>query len=398
MAWRNIDIELWGCSPQGESARTPADKEVGGQRPRRHASECRVRVAANHVLDTLRMIERQATRAERTVPTVQEREAVNSVFWQAVREFDALDRRASASERARCAAAARELFLPWLLRSDYWSRSYLKPHGRPDDFRTLERIYDIEQDPCADPTKPVVVNLLDSLYRTVPSVRAIWHLRRWYAELVGELLATSRPSRPVRILDLAGGGSRYLRDVLANATSDGSAELTLVDPDPAAVMFIRSWLPSHLRGSTTLICGPIEHLRKLALDSTSEARAEFDLVIATRLCDHLDRVAAAKLLLEMTMLARPGGLVAVSNFAPEDESRIVKDWIVRSPLNYRSVSALRELLPSRHPVGFDRSPDGGLLHALVSVRRGATVKNPSAGRPRVRGATAALDRRKLRPH
>jgi SAM-dependent methyltransferase len=380
VAWRNIDIELWGCTPQGEAVALPADKEVSRQRSRRHSSERHVRFAANQVVDALRMIEGQAGHAQRTVPTAEERETVGSTFWQTVREFEVIDRRASGSERACCAAAAREVLHPWLLRSDYWSRSYLKPHGRVDDFRTLEWIYDIEGDPCADPTKPVVVNLLDYLYRTVQSVRAVWHRRRWYTELVGELLEARRARGPVRILDLACGGSRYVRDVLNSVTYDGCAELTFLDEDPAALMFIRSWLPSHLRATTRLICSPVQHLRKLILDSTSETFAGFDLVISTRLFDHLAPGPARKLLLEMSLLARPGGLVAVSNFTPDDESRIVKDWIVEWPLNYRSVSAVRDLMPAGHSVGFDRSPDGGLLHALLSVRRGGIARTPSVPR------------------
>lgn len=269
---------------------------------------------------------------------------------------------------------------PWLLRGEYWSRSYLKTHGRAGDFRTLEWIYDLERDPCADLTKPVVVNLLDYLYRSVHSVRAEWHRRRWYTQLVTELLETGHARQPVRILDLACGGSRYMRDVIGTETHDGSGELTFLDDDPAALTFIRSWLPSHLRARTRLICGPVRHVRKLVLDSASEAFRGFDLVISTGLCDYLEPVAARKLLLEMTLLARPGGLVAVSNFAPEDESRIVKDWILDWPLIYRRVSALRDLVPAGHYVGFDRSHDGGLIHALVSIRGSglAGSRSPSA--------------------
>jgi SAM-dependent methyltransferase len=348
----------------------PADREVSVRRPRRRPPEIRVRVVAQRVADALRAIDGEARQVERTVPTGDEREKVGSIFWHAMREFEAIDRTVDACERARCAAAARELLHPWLLRSDHWSRGYLKPHGYVGDFRTLERIYDLERDRCSDPTKPVVVNLADYLYRTVDSVHAVWHRRRWYAELVGELLAIRDSGRPVRVLDLACGGSRYTRDVLGNETPDGSVELTFFDEDPAALMFIRRWLPSHLRAATRFICGPVHHFPKLVLDSAGDAFRGFDLVISTGLCDSLGPAAAGALLLHMTRLTRPGGLVAVSNFAPEDGSRIVKDWIVEWSLMYRSVSVLRELVPEGHSVGFDRSPDGGLVHALVSVRSG----------------------------
>lgn len=108
---------------------------------------------------------------------------------------------------------------------------------------------------------------------------------------MGELLATCDARRPVRILDLACGGSRYMRDVLGNETPDGSVELTFLDEDPAALAFIRSWLPSHLRAATRFICGPVRQVRKLVLGSASDAFPGFDLVISTGRCDHLGRVA-----------------------------------------------------------------------------------------------------------
>jgi len=363
--WRNIDLELCGSCHEGTNAPLPADMEVSG----RHAPapEQRVRLAGQQFVDVLRTIDCQAQRSERTVPTLEEREIVASTFWHAAREFEMVDRQVSDSKRVRCAAAARELLHPWLLRSDYWSRCYLKPHGYAGDFRTLECIYDLERDACSDPTKPAVVNLLDSLYRTVHCVRAVWHRRRWYAQLVAKLLDKRPVGQPVRILDLACGGSRYMRDVIANGADAGPVELTFLDRDPAALSFIRGWLPAHLRAGTQLICGPVSDARKLVFDAQSKSFGGFDLVIATALFDYLDLARARHALSEMTQLTRPGGLIAVSNFAPEDASRIVKDWLVNWPLIYRRVSALRDLVPAGHSVGFDRSPDGGLLHALVSA-------------------------------
>ncbi|MBV8998898.1 MAG: hypothetical protein JO304_07555, partial [Solirubrobacterales bacterium] len=280
---------------------------------------------------------------ERTIPTPEEREVIASEFWDMMRELEALNRGLSDSARGRCAAAAREVLHPWLLRSDYWSRSYLKPDGHAGDFRTLEQIYDLESDPCADPTKPVVVNLLDYLYRTMPCVRAVWHRRRWYAELVSRLAAANHTPLPVRILDLECRGSRYLRDVIGCETDPSRLDLTLLDPDPAALAFVRGWLPNRMRGCTRLICGPARNVRELVHDHAAEDVRRFDLVLSTGLLDRLDQGAAMDLLLDMTELARPGGLVAVSNFTPEDASRIVKEWIVDWPLVYRPVSALRDL-------------------------------------------------------
>jgi SAM-dependent methyltransferase len=335
-----------------------------------------VRLAAQQVVDVLRAIDRKARHAGQTVPTVEERDAVATIFWEAIRAFAAIDQRVGVAERVRCAAGAREVLQPWLLRSSLWSRSYLKPHGYAGDFRMLEWMYDLESDPCADPTKPAIVNLLDYLYSTVHSVRAVWHRRRWYAARVHELCATTLTNQPVRILDLACGGSRYLRDSIPAGPGRGGVELTFLDQDPAALAFVDGWLPDGVRGSTRLICGPVREVRQLVSGGADGAGSGFDLVISTGLLDYLDDPAAKRLLAEMVRLARPGGLVAVCNFAPADASRIVKDWIVDWPLIYRDASALRELVPDGHAFAFDHSPDGGLVYALVWAT-GVAVAQPS---------------------
>lgn len=62
-------------------------------------------------------------------------------------------------------------------------------------------------------------------------------------------------------------------------------------------------------------------------------------------------------------------------------SRVARDnrtlgWIVDWPLIYRDACALRALVPDRHAVAFDRSPDGGLVYAFVWAP-GVAVAEPS---------------------
>ena len=47
-------------------------------------------------------------------------------------------------ELAAVRALVREQLNPWFLRSRYWNRAYVKPHGYAGDFRMLEWIYELE--------------------------------------------------------------------------------------------------------------------------------------------------------------------------------------------------------------------------------------------------------------
>jgi 2-polyprenyl-3-methyl-5-hydroxy-6-metoxy-1,4-benzoquinol methylase len=248
---------------------------------------------------------------------------------------------------------------PWLLRSRYWNRSSVKPHGYAGDFRMLEWMYDLEHDRCADVTQPAVVNVLDALYAGVHSVQAVWHRRRWFADLVRR--ERQRRAGHVRVLDVACGGSRYLRDVMAGRNGAAGMQVVFVDQDPAAISFVESWCPSP--GCVTE-CAPARDLR----DAVAIHRHEgFDVVLATGLFDYLPRADAEALLGDMTTLTRPRGVTAICNFSPDDGSRLVKDWISEWALTYRTEDELAALFPRPAAVELDRSPDGGLIYA--SARR-----------------------------
>ena len=158
--------------------------------------------AANRMVDLLAAIDRCARREHRTVPTRQERNMVHEEFWAGLvptlawveSVFDAL-------ELAQMRCAVQTVLNQWFLRSRLWARSFLKPHGYAGDFRTLEWMYELERDDCADVTQPAAINLLDGLYRSVHSVQAMWHRRAWFANLIADAGANRR--RPTRVLDVA---------------------------------------------------------------------------------------------------------------------------------------------------------------------------------------------------
>ena len=168
--------------------------------------------------------------------------------------------------------------------------------------------------------------------------------------------ARDPPGRPpVRILDLACGGSRYARDSIPDQDTGRGVELTLLDQDPAALAFDEEWLPRE-RAPRDPPDPDLPRRARTHGRARTRTRGEFDLVISTGLFDYLDDPAAGRLLAEMGGLARRGGSVAVCNFARPDASRIVKDWMVEWTLIYRDCSALRELVPEGHAVGLTAPP------------------------------------------
>ncbi len=322
--------------------------------------------AAERFASMLAALDRNARHERRTLPRAEERAALHAAFWrELIPALASAESRLDPAAVAELRAEVQTLVNVWLLRSRYWNRSWVKPHGYPGDFRVLEWMYDLEAEDCADPTQPAIINLLDGLYRSVHSVQAVWHRRAWFAAMIAARLDASRAQRPVRVLDIACGGSRYLRDLVGRHPA--ALEATFLDQDPAALAFVEAWLPMQARGASRLICAPVRRDHELNPASPGGARARFDVVISTGLFDYLSEEHARGLLEHMTASARPGGTVAICNFCPDDRSRIVKDWISDWRLIYRTRTELKQLFPQGIEPTVSKSADGGLLYARADV-------------------------------
>jgi SAM-dependent methyltransferase len=322
--------------------------------------------AAHQFVSLLAALDRGGRRQRRSVPTLQERRVLLDGFWDGL---VAALRRAEGSlgeaELPRAREDVRAVLMPWLLRRRLWNRSYVKPHGFAGDFRIVEWMYELETDPCADPTEPLVVNLLDGLFKSVHCVKALWDRRAWFAHLIATRMG--RGAAPVCVLDVACGGGRYVRDVMDKHPSSG-VRATFVDQDSTALAFVASWLPPSALATSRLVCAPVRRLAELVPGRGAHALGSFEIVMSTGVFDYLDDASARSLLAQMAAVTRPGGTLAICNFGPEDGSRIVKDWIVDWRLTYRTRDQLRLLFPETMSPSVTRSPDGG-LHYAYAIRR-----------------------------
>jgi extracellular factor (EF) 3-hydroxypalmitic acid methyl ester biosynthesis protein len=310
---------------------------------------------ARELAAVLQGIHLAARREARSLPRAEEHAAAARGFRDTMRACSDAEAGLEADELTALRALVREQLNPWLLRSRYWNRAYVKPHGYAGDFRMLEWIYDLEDSDCADPLQPAVVNVLDRLFADLHSAHAVWRRRAWFARLVRD--RRRRSSRPLRILDIACGGSRYLRDEM-----DGRLDVTFLDQDPAALTFVEQWLPA---GRTArLLCAPVRALPDLLAPGE-----QFDLVLSTGLFDYLPDADGAALAAQMCALRAPGGSAVICNFAPSDPSRAVTDWICDWPLIYRDAAQLRGLFAEHTRVRLEHSP--GLVYA--TAQRGPTV-------------------------
>ena len=333
------DVEL----DKGEAERTSARAFEASRNSDPSLSEGSASMvdAAARFTEILRLADTKARSSGRSVPTYEEKRRILWEFWRFV---EILDREPDSMESSVYAQHdVRAIVRPWLVRSRLWCRALLQPHGHPWDFRLIEWTHSLEGDPCMNPVQPAIANALDAVFASLPNVIAIWHCRAWCRDLMLSMI--EQLERPIRVLDLACGSSRSIRDV--SQLRPGFIRLAAVDEDPAALAFTRSCLPGDAIDRVGLTCSTIDGLHELVPIPTWP-EAGFDLVVSAGVFEHLDDVRAESLLLHMSNLTRPGGTTAICNAGPANRSRTVDGWIGDARAASRSPLELQALFPLDH--------------------------------------------------
>jgi len=300
-------------------------------------------------------VDRQLRREGQTVPSADIKQHVAGRFWAFVDQAAQVEAQAGVDLALR--TQCRNILAPWLWRSRFFNRSYHKPHGFAGDFRIIEWIYDLESDRCDDPAQPGIVNCLDYVYSTIHAVVSVQQRRRWFTRLLHA--ERERLDGKLRVLDVACGGARYIRDFLASGRDVSAVEITLVDQDAAALAFCRTRSLVPWLASARIETRP-DSMVKLA---NHLGGRQFDVIISAGLFDYLSDAIARHVLGHMASLLAPGGIVAFSNFHVSDPSRVVKNWFVDWPLIYRDDDACAALLPAALAVASERPDNRALCYA-----------------------------------
>lgn len=162
-----------------------------------------------------------------------------------------------------------------------WSHSLHKPYGYPGDFAILEMVY--ERAPHRDTREPWarlvdVWGLTSHLPRAVCARKEV--LRCWLESYLGGRYAAVAPAR---ILSVASGAARELRELSTHALSRG--QFTLLDADERALL--------HARGTLQSLPTPLElytlvgdAVRGRGLEPLAE-QGPYDVVYSFGLFDYL---------------------------------------------------------------------------------------------------------------
>lgn len=211
-------------------------------------------------------------------------------------------------------------------------RAYVKPRGYPGDAALLDLIYSAEDQEWEPNALDHGAQSVFRYTRMSPASRAVRLRRRRIAELVDTVAA--RVKHP-RVLSIAAG---HLREAgLAHSCVERRlGEWVALDQDRDSLRRIErdyaclGVMPRH---------GTVRSVLRASQD-------RYDCVYTAGLFDYLEQPVAQRLVRAMFALLNPGGVLLVTNFAPDIPDvgymECVMDWhlIYRTPEDMQDLAAL----------------------------------------------------------
>lgn len=289
-----------------------------------------------------------------TIPDIDSKKSVADAYWKLFEVVSQFEKNYSDCDLSAYKVAFRSIISPWLCRSYFFCRAFIKPNGYAGDYKVIDTTYDLEQAVGNDPTEPAIVNCLDYVISTLHSVVSLWERRHWLKDL---LLEELNNKGKLKVLDVACGGARYIQDFLESAKDSSKISITLLDQDPAALAFAETINLKDWSENITTICAPIKHLSSALPDE------KYDFIISSGLFDYLDHPTGSAMLDLLSRKLETNGVLAITNFHLEDGSGVAKDWGSDWPLVLREDHHVTALFPENVPADIKRSENGSLIMA-----------------------------------
>ena len=230
----------------------------------------------------------------------------------------------------------KEIF-PYYMRSRFAERAYYKPKGYAGDFNIMEMIY--RNQPDGDGK---LGTLVDRWCLNTMAAKAVRGRRKFLTRQLETLTHPKLATRDsIRIMNLACGSCRELFDFLSLCHHTEMIEAFCVDIDPQALEYTNNQVNafSH-RASIRLMS---DNVIWWALGG---GRLDYDLqdiIYTAGLADYLNRRLFQALVNRCHEHLKPGGVLIVGNFGPQNPNRVFMDHILNWKLFYRDSAELQGL-------------------------------------------------------
>lgn len=206
-----------------------------------------------------------------------------------------------------------------------------KPYGYHGDFFIIDEIYK---------NKPATIGLERCMDNYFLNTGASIATRNRKVDFINYLLKIiSESEAPVRIMDLASGPCRDVKELFDIVPDDKVVAVDCVDHDINAIQYGGDILKSSLSDIKS-----IKFIQKNAMRIALTKKAEeifpekYDVIYSTGLFDYLDDRIAIPLVANLKKLLKEGGVLIISNYRDKwaNPSRLYMEWGGGWELIYRT--------------------------------------------------------------
>lgn len=258
----------------------------------------------------------------------------------------------------------KEIF-PYFMRSRFAERAYYKPKGYAGDFLMMEMIY--KNRPDGDGKLGIVVDGWCLETEAAKAVRG----RRKFLERQLRIHCDRRRENgsPIRIMNLACGSNRELFDFLSCCEYSSRIEATCVDVDSEALEYTAHRVNTFAHEASIRFMN--DNVIRWSLGRVRHNYETQDIIYSAGLTDYLDTRLFTALVTRCYEYLKPGGILIVGNFGPDNPNRVFMDHVLHWRLIHRSMRELGDLFlgtPFENNIEISSEEQGLNLFACATKR------------------------------
>jgi len=241
-------------------------------------------------------------------------------------------------------------FREFFVKGTYIEWSLRKPFGYPGDYRIIDDIY------RNHPKTTGYDRLFDNYYQMLAISAAVRNRKEDFKRRIIDF-ANSKQGNPVRIMNLACGSARDIKEILSSENLlNSNLVFDCYDHDMRAIKYAKSLLGD---------CPNVHFFKQNALrmaatrNSESKINEKYDFIYSMGLFDYLNHKVSMRLVCNLKKLLKTEGVLAVSSVRDKHSNPSVHfmEWVGDWNLVYRSDNEFQKIFT-----------DGGFSYDKLSIQ------------------------------
>lgn len=239
---------------------------------------------------------------------------------------------------------------PLVLCSPFLYRAYAKPLGYAGDYEMVNMI--LQQDYAGSSAFAKIIN-----HTFLQSPPAVAHRNRihYLTDLITKKAAMAvKDGKRLRVYNLGCGPAEEVLRVIQQENLSDHIDFTLVDFNSETLEYTKGRLAEAIRiggrrAKLTFVQRSVNQILKTA--SKGAVTDQYDLVYCAGLFDYLSQKVCQKMVQLFTLMALPGGSVAVTNVSSRNPVQSWMEYLMEWSLIHRNDEEMMDLTPKFLPEG-----------------------------------------------